>query len=184
MSHPWIYKLQLSSLRLISLHQGVPYSIFISIVTELFEQLNWASWIFQASKSTNDFLLDLQKLQGIWTSGTEASALNIQKWLPVFSAIRYAFCILFFLFFFFFWLGKGSCVTTKTTILRSILATYKASWNEFLHFRFAKVIVFGAEKLMVTSELKILTFSNIIHICDVIGPKYSPNWPQISLITP
>ena len=101
MSHPWIYKLQLSSLRLISLHQGVPYSIFISIVTELFEQLNWASWIFQASKSTNDFLLDLQKLQGIWTSGTEASALNIQKWLPVFSAIRYAFCILFFLFFFF-----------------------------------------------------------------------------------
>lgn len=107
MSHPWIYKLQLSSLRLISLHQGVPYSIFISIVTELFEQLNWASWIFQASKSTNDFLLDLQKLQGIWTSGTEASALNIQKWLPVFSAIRYAFCILFFLFFFFFDLEKG-----------------------------------------------------------------------------
>lgn len=175
MSHPWIYKLQLSSLRLISLHQGVPYSIFISIVTELFEQLNWASWIFQASKSTNDFLLDLQKLQGIWTSGTEASALNTQKWLTVFSAIGYAFCILLFLFFF-FWLGRRSCVTTKTKILRSVLATYKASC--------AMVIVFGAEKLMVTSELKILTFSNIIHICDVIGPKYSPNWPQISLITP
>ena len=139
MSHPWIYKLQLSSLRLISLHQGVPYSIFISIVTELFEQLNWASWIFQASKSTNDFLLDLQKLQDIWSSGTEASVLNIQKRLPVFSAIEYAFCIPFFLFFF-FWHGRRSCVTTKTTILRSVLATYKASWNEFLHFRFAMVI--------------------------------------------
>ena len=171
MSHPWIYKSQLSSL--------------ITPGRSIFH--------FHINSNRVVRTIELSKLN--------FSSIEINKWLPTRPAkiTRYLdkrywgkcpeypkmincffcdwICILHsFVSFFFFWLGRRSCVTTKTKILRSVLATYKASC--------AMVIVFGAEKLMVTSELKILKFSNIIHICDVIGPKYSPNWPQISLITP